>query len=91
MLLFLLTLKCVHRRDAQYWQATVMLAANVGFLATQNISAPAEAASSISLVLSIGSIISGLLLVRRNRTMAAQDMKTAVRYYSPIKLKLPIF
>ncbi|KAI0293518.1 hypothetical protein BC826DRAFT_373727 [Russula brevipes] len=60
--------------------ATVMLAANVGFLATQNISAPVEAASSISLVLSIGSIISGLLLVRRNRTMAAQDMKTAWNY-----------
>ncbi|KAI0293045.1 hypothetical protein BC826DRAFT_1143101 [Russula brevipes] len=60
--------------------ATVMLAANVGFLATQNISAPAEAASSISLVLSIGSIISGLLLVRRNRTMAAQDTRTAWDY-----------
>jgi hypothetical protein len=88
MLLFLLTLKSVHHCDAQYWQATVMLATNVGFLATQNIRAPAEAASSISLVLSIGSIISGLLLIRRNRTIAAQDAKTAVRLYSPIKLSI---
>jgi hypothetical protein len=33
----------------------------------------------MSLVFSIGSIISGLLLIRRNRTMGAQDPMTAVR------------
>jgi hypothetical protein len=76
-----LTFKYVHHVDPQHWQATVMLAANVGFLAIQPINVQAEAASSISLVFSIGSIISGLLLVRRNRTMATQDAGTAVRLY----------
>jgi hypothetical protein len=42
-------------------------------------SSPAQIASSISLVFSIGSIITGLLLIRRNRTMAMQDAETAVR------------
>jgi uncharacterized membrane protein len=67
--------------DPQHWQATVMLAANVGFLAIQSINVQAEIASSISLMFSIGSIISGLLLVRRNRTMATQDTGTVVRLY----------
>ncbi|KAI0293519.1 hypothetical protein BC826DRAFT_1104964 [Russula brevipes] len=65
--------------------ATVMLAANVGFLAIQPINVQAEVASSISLMFSIGSIISGLLLVRRNRTMAAQNPGTAWKYLDGMK------
>jgi hypothetical protein len=69
-----------------------MLAANVAFLAIPGVivippagsgwikASPAQVASSMSLVFSIGSIISGLLLIRRNRTMGAQDPSTAVRY-----------
>ena len=65
-----------------------MLAANVGFLAIQGVivipqegwikPSPAQIASSMSLVFSLGSIITGLLLIRRNRTMAMQDPATAV-------------
>jgi hypothetical protein len=73
-----------------------MLAANVGFLAIQGVivvpsnggwikASPAQIASSMSLVFSIGSIISGLLLIRRNRTMATQDPRTAVRCFFRIK------
>jgi hypothetical protein len=47
------------------------------------IASPAQIASSMSLVYSIGSIISGLLLVRRNRTIAMQDANTAVRLSFP--------
>ncbi|KAI0293521.1 hypothetical protein BC826DRAFT_374000 [Russula brevipes] len=65
--------------------ATVMLAANVGFLAIQTINVQAEIASSMSLVFSIGSIISGLLLVRRNRTMATQDTGTVWKYLDSMK------
>ncbi|KAH9993802.1 hypothetical protein BJV77DRAFT_944049, partial [Russula vinacea] len=69
--------------------STVMLAVNVGFLAIPGVVvipskewmiASTQVASSISLVFSIGSIITGLLLVRRNRTMAAQDPRTACDY-----------
>jgi hypothetical protein len=70
-------------------QSTVMLATNVGFLAIQSVippsnggwikASPAQIASSMSLVFSIGSIITGLLLIRRNRTMAKQDPTAAVR------------
>ena len=66
-----------------------MLAANVAFLAIPGVivipsegwikASPAQIASSMSLVFSIGSIISGLLLIRRNRTMGTQDSRTAVR------------
>jgi hypothetical protein len=67
-----------------------MLAGNVAFLAIQGVivvpttgtwikPSPAQIASSTSLVFSLGSIITGLLLIRRNRTMAAQDPATAVR------------
>ncbi len=69
-----------------------MLAGNVGFLAIPGVivvppdsspgwikASPAQIASSMSLVFSIGSIIAGLLLIRRNRTMGTQDPRTAVR------------
>ncbi|KAH8995331.1 hypothetical protein EDB92DRAFT_196297 [Lactarius akahatsu] len=75
--------------------STVMLAANVAFLAIpgvivvpQNTSppnawilpSPAQMASSISLVFSIGSVITGLLLIRRNRNMMTKDPQSALRY-----------
>ena len=68
-----------------------MLATNVAFLAIQGVivvpaqgsgwidPCPAQIASSISLVFSIGSIVTGLLLIRRNRTMATQNTKAIVR------------
>jgi hypothetical protein len=69
-----------------------MLATNVGFLAIQGVivvpsgdsegwikASPSQIASTMSLVFSIGSIIAGLLLIRRNRTMGTQDPRTAVR------------
>jgi len=73
----------------QHRQSTVVLAANVAFLAIPGvvvvpskgwiIASPAQIASSMSLVFSIGSIITGLLLIRRNRTMGTQAPETAVR------------
>ena len=39
---------------------------------------PAQITSSISLVFSIGSIITGLLLIRRNRNMMTKDARRAV-------------
>ncbi len=80
-----------------------MLAANVAFLAIpgvivvpQNISppdtwikpSPAQITSSISLVFSIGSIITGLLLIRRNRTMMTKDPRSAVSN-NPLILHAP--
>jgi hypothetical protein len=68
-----------------------MLAANVAFLAIQGVivvptqgsgwidPCPAQIASSISLVFSLGSIVTGLLLIRRNRTIARQDTRMRVR------------
>ena len=66
-----------------------MLATNVAFLAIQGViivpssgriqPSATQIASSASLVFSIGSIITGLVLIRRNRTMMEEDAKTAVR------------
>jgi len=76
--------------DLQTRQSTVMLATNVAFIAIQGIvptpsdtgrikASPVQIASSISLFFSIGSITTGLLLIRRNRTMAVQGAGKAVR------------
>ena len=43
-----------------------------------NKASPAQITSSISLVFSIGSIITGLLLIRRNRTMMTKEPIKAV-------------
>jgi hypothetical protein len=72
-------------------QSTVMLTANVSFLAIPGViiipqNAPnawikpslAQITSSISLVFSIGSIVTGLLLIRRNRTMMTKEPRKAV-------------
>jgi len=67
-----------------------MLTANVAFIAIPGVvssgnsngtinASPAQIASTMSLVFSIGSIIAGLLLIRRNRTVGTQDPITAVR------------
>jgi hypothetical protein len=54
-------------------QATVLLNANVGFLAINSVDAggrsPIQVASYMSLVSSLGSMILGLLLVSHNRTI----------------------
>ena len=70
-----------------------MLAGNVAFLAIPGVivappfppsadqwikPSPAQITSSISLVFSIGSIITGLLLIRRNRNMMTKDARKAV-------------
>ncbi|KAI0263353.1 hypothetical protein BC834DRAFT_886884 [Gloeopeniophorella convolvens] len=74
--------------------STVMLAANVAFLAIQGVivvpadsssahwirPSPAQITSSVSLVFSVGSIVTGLLLVRRHRTMARQGATAAAMY-----------
>ncbi len=80
-----------------------MLTANVAFLAIpgvivvpQNTSPPnswispslAQITSSISLVFSIGSIITGLMLIRRNRTMMTKDPRSAVSS-NPLTLHVP--
>ena len=44
---------------------------------------PAQITSSISLVFSIGSIITGLLLIRRNRTMMTKEPRKAVSSNPP--------
>ncbi|KAH8995332.1 hypothetical protein EDB92DRAFT_196178 [Lactarius akahatsu] len=93
--------------------STVMLAANVAFLAIPGViiappyptppvpnappsqapntwiePSPAQITSSISLVFSIGSIITGLLLIRRNRTMMTKGPKSAVSG-NPLTLLVP--
>ncbi|KAH9066341.1 hypothetical protein EDB87DRAFT_709584 [Lactarius vividus] len=88
--------------------STVMLAANVAFLAIPGViiappyptppgpndplspntwikPSPAQIASSISLVFSVGSIITGLLLIRRNRTMMTKDPQSAWHYLHGMK------
>ncbi|KAN0140922.1 hypothetical protein V8E53_001366, partial [Lactarius tabidus] len=75
--------------------STVMLVANVAFLAIPGIIVvpqgtsppnawinplPAQIMSSISLVFCIGSIITGLLLIRRNRNMMTKDTRRAWYY-----------
>ena len=82
-----------------------MLAANVAFLAIPGVilapqyppstkpwirPSPAQITSSISLVFSIGSIITGLLLIRRNRTMMTKDPRNAVSN-KPITSHVPSF
>ncbi|KAI0293527.1 hypothetical protein BC826DRAFT_374251 [Russula brevipes] len=67
---------------------TVMLAANVSFLSVPGVipdetwakPSTAQVASCVSLVFSIGGIISGLLLIRSTRTLAGNDTGTAWKY-----------
>ncbi|KAH6905511.1 hypothetical protein BKA70DRAFT_1564806 [Coprinopsis sp. MPI-PUGE-AT-0042] len=78
--------------------ATVLLNANVAFLAIQSIDtqegsyrSPVQVASYLSIVASIGSIIIGLLLIRQNRTRAhgtANDVNLAILYSLPYAMLL---
>jgi hypothetical protein len=74
-------------------QATVMLNANVAFLAIQSVDvnddpyrSPAQISSYLSVIANIGSIILGLLLMRQNRTKSKETADEAVSC-----LSLPIF
>jgi hypothetical protein len=73
-------------------QATVMLNANVAFLAIQSVDvdgprrSPAQISSYLSVIANIGSIILGLLLMRQNRTKTKETADEAVSY-----LCLPFF
>ena len=77
-------------------QGTVMLNANVAFLAIQSVDindvnadlyrSPAQISSYLSVIANVGSIILGLLLMRQNRTKSRQTVNEAVSY-----LRLPIF
>ncbi|KAH8829358.1 hypothetical protein DL96DRAFT_1708500 [Flagelloscypha sp. PMI_526] len=65
--------------------ATVLLNANVGFLTIDSIQAgdhndrtPAQLVSYLSTIVSIGSIIIGLLLIRMNRDRAGKDADAAI-------------
>ena len=68
-------------------QATVMLNANVAFLAIQSVDvnnnggpyrSPAQISSYLSVIANIGSIILGLLLMRQNRTKCKETADEAV-------------
>ncbi len=67
-------------------QSTVLLNVNVAFLAIQSVDdssakegrSPAQISSYISVIASIGSIILGLLLIRKNRWMAKNSPAEAV-------------
>jgi len=71
-------------------QATVMLNANVAFLAIQSVDvndvngdpyrSPAQISSYLSVIANIGSIILGLLLMRQNRTKSKETADEAVSY-----------
>jgi chaperone required for assembly of F1-ATPase len=61
----------------------VLLNANVAFLAIPSVdespeASPAQIASLLSIVSSVGSIILGLLLVRQHRTKAKEEASEAV-------------
>ncbi|KDR80111.1 hypothetical protein GALMADRAFT_136654 [Galerina marginata CBS 339.88] len=75
------------KKMSDEWQefvlfATVMLNANVAFLAIQSVDSdsdnlpyrsPAQISSYLSVVASIGSIVLGLLLIRQNRTKSRES------------------
>ncbi|KAF8884897.1 hypothetical protein CPB84DRAFT_1788800 [Gymnopilus junonius] len=67
--------------------ATVMLNANVAFLAIQSVDtnsdpyrSPAQIASYCSVIASLGSIVLGLLLVRQNRTKSRESVDEVQAY-----------
>lgn len=90
-------LYALYSRMCYALQATVLLNANVAFLAVPGVinnagmtmastgssgyaQTAAQIASYVSIVLSIGAIILGLLLVRQNRTQEHEDVDSAVRW-----------
>ncbi|KAF9530151.1 hypothetical protein CPB83DRAFT_851059 [Crepidotus variabilis] len=81
------------RKMNEEWQefilfATVLLNANVAFLAIQSVDtndptysrSPAQIASYLSVIASIGSIILGLLLIRQHRTKYKETASDVTRF-----------
>ncbi|KAF8649636.1 hypothetical protein AX16_005724 [Volvariella volvacea WC 439] len=72
--------------------ATVLLNANIAFLAVQGInsdsdkswdSSPAQVAGYVSIVASVGSVLTGLLLVRQQRTKVKYTADDALNFLVP--------
>ncbi|KAF9225080.1 hypothetical protein BS17DRAFT_778081 [Gyrodon lividus] len=59
---------------------TVVLNANVAFLAVPNINSAARTSSYVSMICSVGAVILGLLLVRQNRTKGRDSAEEAVYF-----------
>jgi hypothetical protein len=74
--------------DPQHWQATVMLAANVGFLAIQTINVQAEIASSISLVFSMEALFrdcfSSVAIEQWQHKTQEQRCACTFSFYAPL-------
>ncbi|KAL4258997.1 hypothetical protein AB1N83_007696 [Pleurotus pulmonarius] len=76
--------------------ATVLLNANVALLAIQSVDeggsgdirTPVQISSYLSIAMSIGSIILGLLLVRQNRTKGKESAPEAMRFMSRHSLEI---
>ena len=78
-------------------QGTVLLNANVGFLAIQSVDSgkgakrtPAQVASYLSIVFSIGCILLGLLLVRQHKPRIKQTADDVVSQWCSTCLKFEI-
>jgi len=83
--------ECVKKMSIE-WQefvffATVMLNANVAFLAIQSVDvnsnphrSPAQISSYLSVVANVGSIVLGLLLMRQNRTKSKDTTADALAF-----------
>ncbi|KAH7886450.1 hypothetical protein F5I97DRAFT_1928299 [Phlebopus sp. FC_14] len=59
---------------------TVVLNANVAFLAISDLNYAAQVSSYVSIVCSVGAVILGLLLVRQNRTKGRDSAEEAVSF-----------
>ncbi|KAF9236957.1 hypothetical protein BU15DRAFT_76447 [Melanogaster broomeanus] len=59
---------------------TVVLNANVAFLAVPNMSSAARTSSYVSMACSVGTVILGLLLVRQNRSKSRDSAEEAVYF-----------
>ena len=74
-------------------QATVLLNANVAFLAIPSVDngsssiSPAQISSSLSIVTSVGSILLGLLLIRQHRVKSKDTAEEAHRFLMSRKHK----
>jgi len=78
---------CTMIKTQPIHQATVMLNANVAFLAIQSVDgspdsyrSPAQISSYLSVIANVGSIILGLLLMRQNRTKSRETADEAVSH-----------
>ena len=78
-----------------FLQGTVLLNANVAFLAIPSVDpgdhvrTPAQLASYLSIIASIGSTVTGLLLLRQHRTKPQDAAGEVVRDISDLSLLIP--